>query len=577
MPLTTRTFEELRKSNTDALERAHYTPNLEIEKLRKRRRERIQNLLEQGKYIEQLASVDDQKIASGIERNGKEVMQISTIQDDKHFKRFENQDLHNYIWNVLPDGIFKRFQELYCRPEHLIVPRYHINPNGYVTFEVDVRSLSLDLCLVSPDLIKDEFAQNTKLCEFTEDDNPLKRLEKKRAAIPKLKSLFAAAQPLQKGHHRFFVIKEPGNEKSHDTILEPEIAGTLLHIRNGRGEDAQNKKKSGPNIHPLRRRTVQHFKSAYSALRKPSHQTKNHDRELLQLTRLQVETEDLRRQCGTWKKTTPITEKTRIRDAGNSILATAEDILQDCKDIDKVKAAEKFAKVRPLLESSNPSAAMTTLLSGIGLLQERLTKMHPISGFNEQDRMTLMHAVAKQELIMRTYRKRLAIGTASFDKVSLPPNVSAMGIDPEALLQISLQPLATFAGRMQKKQVVLDAALTEGNREHASRTAVEMHIIGKLQGLRSCIDTIQLSIAGNCAIPVEDIEKFVQYFTQRQLLPQIIVPEYEQVFEKHRIDLSGIQVYIDQQIDVQPREEMYGQLKKYLDSLAIEDSVRALP
>lgn len=588
MPLTTRTFEELRKSNADALEHVHYTPGMEIHRLRKDRRERMQELLEQRQYIEELASVDDQKAVSGIERYGTEVMQLSAIQNDMHFKRLEGQELRNYIWNALPNGLFKRFQELFCREEHLIAPPFHITAKGDVVFDANVRSLSLDLCLISPDLVKDDFAQSTGLCAFTEEDTPLTRLEKKRAAIPKLKAMFSSAQSLQPGHYRFLMLREPRRnvqQESDGTLLKPGIAGTLLYLRRASRNGTNRAKIRKPNTDPLQREIVQHFTSVYGALRKPSHQTNNYDREQLQLTRLQVETEHLHRQCGQWKPATPSTEKQSIRTAGEQVLAQAEELLSRCKDVDKVEAQEAFAKVGPMLARGNTSAAMAALLKAMGKMQHRLITINPISGFNEQDRRVLMRIIATEELEMRTYRKHFAKGTTSLESSKRPGSVSALGVDTATFNRVRLQPLATFAERMQEKQRTLDAALHGKNRDSSARTAVEMHIIGKLQGLRSCVETVKLTLTGNRAVPVEDIaallSQFMPYFATRQVLPAVTVPPYEKAFESLRTSFSAIQkrlkFYVEEHLDLPPREEMYGRLKDYLDTFDIEAIVQELP
>ncbi|TSC57749.1 MAG: hypothetical protein Greene041619_994 [Candidatus Peregrinibacteria bacterium Greene0416_19] len=587
MPLKSITFPELFSRNTAALERAGYRPAMDLEALSARNRHRISTLLAARAHIEDLASTDDQREAYGRQRWEREFVRLGTIDRDQHL-RSEGESLRWYLWNRMQSCRFKRFQELFCLPANFIVPRFTTDERGNVDFDgkPQVQSLSLKPCLVNPDLIPEKLLMDLGLCDFEEENgNTVRRLEQKRDVIPRLKQLWEAAVPLQKGHHRLLAIREPSAEvrARYPGIEGPPSSslGTILYMRedesgrNGAAKPAWKPREP----RPPRSFQAQHFSSVYAAHRKTFHESRVYEREIDQLTDMK---EHLASMNGTldaeWRTTTTASHKASLRARAQELLQRCRDLLSACENRYKVQACDLLAAVSNLTDSSgreNISVTMSKMVGAINRLMQRFEEMFPKGGYNQQDQMVLQRQIREHETVLKMFRRGV---TERGDDPSSP-------LRPEELDRIRLAPFLVYAGRLREKCETYNDALGNGNRDMVIDTLIQMHVIGKFQAVRTCFEHVKQFTLDPAHIPVQRIRDFVrtlrELFSARQIFPDRVVEAYQAPFDRLERSLQilddGLSRCAEQDRDISRRSALYRHLKEYLAAYDIEAIVRALP
>lgn len=607
MPLHTITFDELRDRNNGELDRAtarlHGAPSIvQVQQ------ERMQRLLSHRSDIEELASAQRQREAYGVERWHADFVLLRDLHTHAELPKYEGEALRNYLWSQIPNSRFKRFQELFARPEQRAVPRFTVNARGDVDFgTVDFNAISLNGCLISGDRIPEKLAEDLKLCDFTDDvRNPYVRLEKKTAQIPHLKLLWESTVPLQEGQHRLLRIEQPDaellarypNVEPHD----PRLHGTILYTREQEnGTNGQHTK--GPK--PPRNLIAQHFDSAYAALRKTTHEERLYMEELTELTTLREELRSMNAVLNRdWKRDADPVRKQELQEQAQSLLARAAGQLQACIGRYKLEAHDLLERSASLQDRSgklNITVAMTKTVAAIDRLAKRFREMNPKGGCNHQDRMVLHREIASQEAALKGFRftfaanaaKHLQNGFVLFNAdqplqgASLEANVRGVEHrlgDPSGLERISLQPLRTYADRIGTEWQKLHDALVSRDRNAAMDEAVKIHLIGKFQAVRTCIEHLKGFTNETESIPVSRALEFVHtlntLFGELQLLPNRTVPSYVQPFLAMRSRLAelerGLLQYAQTEMATDERNAMYKRLKQYLDGFAIEEIVASL-
>jgi hypothetical protein len=596
MPLTTIHFETLRERSNRALERAGVGPGAPAEapqKITAQQRRRIARLLDRRADIEDLATTQNQREAYGIERWHQDFVML------RELCTFPGTDLtgealRRKVWSAVPNSRFKRFQQLFSRPYHWIVPPFDMGAKNTVTFRgsPDFNALSLGGCLVSPDLVPDELARDLRLCEFTEEDHrhPERRLVKKHAAVPRLKKLWESATSLQPDHHRILVVSpstpEIDRAYGEDTPgPDPASLGSILYARE------ENQKAEEPH-----RLQVQLFGSAYCAYRKTLHERENYDEEIPELAVMEEKIEALRTRLDTeWGDPA---NRPALRTLCTQVAAECVEALKHCENTHKVQAHDLIAEAGTLEDKSgkqNPSRSMSKYTAAINRFRSRYAEAKGKGGFNEQDRMTLRQHISRQEYILQGFRTSVVSGAPAFAQqhaqlfadTTMPiPTVEKQaqgllarsGIDPRPLQRVTLQPLRFYGEHLQEAHRDLDAALRTQDQHMAMDTVLRMHLIGKFQTVRSWFEKLKADMVDADHISIRRIRTFVaalqKLFSTFQIYPNRIVEEYRQPFEQLERGLEGIQQLLapfeHQDLDIGQRTALFRALKNYLDEFDVE-------
>ncbi|MFA6039343.1 MAG: hypothetical protein WCV62_01275 [Candidatus Peribacteraceae bacterium] len=582
MALTTITFETLLERNGKLLEKKGVDPETlkniweTIEGLTGRQRRKVLDLFSKREELVVLASTRNQRQAYGAEQWEQDFMRLGDVERCEGTEK-EGRELREFLWSKVPNSRFKRFQELFCKPEEYVVPPFRFVGKNVVSYGrgTDFHAMSLRGCLVSPDRIPDDLAQNMRLCEFTEEEyrRPELRLRKKHAAVERLKMMWEAAEPLQPKHHRILVISSPSEEVAQRyTGVEgphPDALGTILYVReNGNGDAA----------HP---RTAQHFSSAYGAYRKTLHEERLYKKELEDLTALQTKLEDFIQECDAmWKHPE---QREDLRAKAGAIVGECITALERCSNKYKVEARD-FARqaqgLRDGLGRENISAAMSKMVAIINRFNKRYADATPKGGFNAQDRMTLGRQIKQQQDSLFQYRKSLEAGSKELAQGNAQPLAAA---HPQSLERVTLQPLRFYSEHLTAMHRSLDASLERGDRAGVIDTAVRMHVFGKFQAVRSWFEKLKEDMVDARKVSVRNIRAFVdalyQLFTTYQVFPDHELKRYSGAFNELARGLEGLQrelsLYQGKEMDLDMREDLCRHLKAYVELYDIEQLAKA--
>ena len=565
-------------------------------------RGRIQELLSQREEVETLASTEPQRIAYGRDAGAKAWRRDFTLLRDVHRHpdvMEEGEQLQQFIWSKIPNSRFKRFQELFVRPEHLAVPAFDILKGGIVDFNgVDFDTISLRGCLVSADRIPEKLAKDLHLSDDIDDeDSPLERLKKKADGIPTLKEIFESAKPLQDGHHRLLGVEAPSPDvrSVYPSTAKPDpaILGTVLYVREHDANDA---------LSPASRLVVSYYESIYAAHRKTLLQEISYNTEILLLTDMLTDIQELNRRINSQWSDIPLRDELRA-----SVLITGSkcaELLAQCENKYKVQARDligKFIDLKDAGDKENVTVALTRMVAAINRFERRFKEMNAKGSYNQRDRNTLFGSIAHQEKALQDYRQSIEAGahvlsrgiallhpSTHISPELIPINVRSienrLNLSPERLSDVHLQPFRTYRDAFTLRQSELHSSLEHRNREGAVDQLIKMHVIGKYEEIRLCFEKINEQMMDPQTVPVSHIRTFVTrlrtLFANRQIFPDRTVPSYEQPFEQMSLQLQGMEdrlkFYEGKDAGVNQRTAVYQRLKMYLDTFDIEEIVRSL-
>jgi len=606
--LNTPTFETLRERNDRSLNRLNYAAGVDISRYSSNQQARIEHLLRSRDTIDQLASFEGQQEEYGADdwhrtfiRLGDETMA------SVHGLPYEGEQLRNFVWNALPNSRFKRFQELFCKPANFVIPHFTVDAKKNVIFENvhALNEMSLKGCLVSADLIPDKFAEDLKLCDFAGNErDPVGRLKKKHAAIQKLKLIFESAEQLQPGHHRIQRIAHPGKDADARYSVEgpdPSIVGTILYTREQEnGRNGTSKKRKEPK--KPRKLIVQHFDSAYAAHRKTDHEQLVHMRETDTLADLKEElgafNEKLNRE---WKADTDEALKAAMHSEAILLIGNANAILAPSVNRQKLEASEFLQGAMPLADARQISATMSKITASVTRLETRLKIMRPIGGFNTQDQLVLHERLRTDEKRLKTFRSHLArnahvlrngvllFGESELSQAQLLSNVTGMEhrleADVSSLAKVELEPLQTYARRIQAEYALFHDALVKRDREAAIAQAIKMHVVGKLQAARTCIEHIKGFTVNAERISLSKVREFASTMQgicgAREIFPDRTVESFEEPYAElsESIDtIAGkLAAYDEEEGDLEAKTALYEELTEYVDTVDVESILSRLP
>ena len=473
------------------------------------------------------------------------------------------------------------------RSKSELLMRAFSSPEFYVLSRDEKQSMTdtpIEACIPQADQIPDELAEELGLVTFAEGDAPEDRLHKKEdiSCTTHLKEIIERSQPLSPGNFRFLELED----------------GRLLYTReepNGR-----NRGRIGPP-----KLMAQVYSSVYEARRKTLHQQESYDSEMPILSEMKVAIQRMNSRLNReWKPGTPEADKQALWQEVQQTLAHWHDRLRLCTNLFKVQARSFMGTIASLSYEQGKkhiSARMSQMVATVIRFERRNKDIFSKDGYNQKDYRMLHQKVLDHEQWLVTFRTNVQRGAQELDTDSLlfsEDQLGAfqidqhaaslrrkMGFSKEDLDEVTLEPFRTYAKRLQEKCDVLDQALLGRNREAAKDTVVQMHVIGKFQGVRRCFEEIQTDILDPGHAPIsliaDKIKRMREYFDHKQIDPLRSVPGYEDSFREMSQQLAHIEsTYLDgavNDMDIDARTPLYRELKEYLDTFKPEEIVRQLP
>ncbi len=404
-------------------------------------------------------------------------------------------------------------------------------------------------------------------------------------------------------NHRWLAI-----EKSTPEVQEryagmpgpsPELLGTIIYTR------------TAPNGNGNGQKQVHHFGGAaplYAAHRKTTHEHRGHDRELGIVTGVQEEIEATRDLIG--RTYAPDTRETLAAHTQ----AVSDQVGQKLLFVvhpEKLRARGLVADSRNLTDRRgrpNPSAAMSKQTAVVGSLRRRTREMHAIAGFNRKDQLTLEATVKRDEGIVKRVRQGIETLGKKIEQESLflfsqtkltskqqDANIGglflAADFDPTRLDFVRIRPLRTYAEKLRALNTTLEDAMRAQDRHATLRALIRMHVVGKIQAMRTCVEHVKAKVMDVSSVEVSAVHDFIgrlrKIFDERQIAPGITVTEYEVDFKALQEELAtleeGLAHYrsLDHNERIGARSEMFQRLRAYLNrfdegEFNLEEIVRKL-
>ncbi|MCO6432666.1 MAG: hypothetical protein J5J00_17575 [Deltaproteobacteria bacterium] len=526
-------------------------------------------------------------------------------------------------WLQLGNSVARRFQELFSRPEQMMVPKRALEEMESPRTDFGlarpstIRSLELYSvlpCIVSADLLPTKLAVSLKLMTVEEGDKPLDRIAKKAdlAVVNGLKVIFDSARPINHRdqwppNNRVLVISEPSDVVRHRypgvSVPDSSILGGIIYTREiNREKDSIFTGKFQP-----RRLSAQHFSSAYAARRKTRHEYQEYATEIEEISRLGAR---LKTMNGTlqseWKPGVSPQAKENLVAQGRELIAECIEKLRFCENrfklhalklMDGITTGEDKRGEAAFLDSlGRPNVAPIMAKTGAAerALRRRYAEMTKKGGYNEQDHMMIRHKLAEHEEAIESITCKVAaeaerlkhslqlFSDAPLSERQIANNVQglmiALGVSVTPLNNVTLRPFKAVAEKLRGTAEELKVALTARDREKAMDACIKIHVIGKLYSLNKTVEEMKDQVVTPHHVNLKEMSAFVgrfhALFSERQLFPERVVPEVENVFEKLEKDLAGLKRALDhyagKDLTLEDRRAMFKRMKEFMKVFDLE-------
>lgn len=506
-----------------------------------------------------------------------------------HLKGIE---LQQWIWSCVPDSRFKRFQEVFCNPEDYVVPAFTM-VKGRLQFRkiTSFNTCSLDACIVSPDRITDEHAEAFGLLEFDESDvgYPKKRLHKKADidVLLQLKKFGESWKQLDPQNKHLWIVGTslPEHDQRYgDKKIPQDVIGTIIFIQ-GSADGEKNALGS-------EERVLSHFPNAFQASRKPVHQRGGHDEEQDELTKMHAEltAANMRLDAGD-RRDTPQATKALVIAESQKVIGSAANALNGVRAKTKVEAKEKLEEALPMKDRRgrrSTTAGLSKMVAARRRLETRNDDINDMQSINERDRTLLREALGKAQATLVSVRKHIVTYARMLEGDARTLTAAEKGhariafnVAPH-LQKVQLQPLVTHAHILLKQSEHVHAALEANSRRDAQAALLRMQIVGKLQGMRTCMEwmTSQIHDRFPDAKAKDKVEEMSEFLHEHQIFPQQYIPEYDGPYAQACELFEELVERFDELCDMPASGDktlLIEQFKERKEDLDVESIVLGLP
>lgn len=553
-----------------------------------RTRSRIDDLMNKKEEIAQLANPETHIKDFEKSKWGQRLVLLQDIETLDGFKE-TGEALRRLIWQKhIPNSRFKRFQEVFCLPEHFCIPQLDA-VDGVITFREhqDIHEMPLEPLLMHLDRVPEKLLEDLGLVDFSDcKGDPVLRLKKKAEVLSRFKYILQNTRLVSDDMFRIFLIQAAhATESSMDADVigaPPEKEGMILYTRD-LPEGKDKKDKTG-----YRNGSVQFFDSGYNAHEKTFRQEDVYQHEIRKLSNLIADLKKLNAHMDTgWKK-----DKAAILKRANQLFPVCADELQFCEDELKVKANDQVENIQKHLEQvdlqkikANVTVIMTRMTAVRVALQSRLKRMRQKGKHNQVDRQVLQEHINTSERTIAGYQAevRLLADLLLENENILEEKESEELLSPFEPREIDLLHMAPFVSigrKFSDKRDILETRVKMEDVPGTKNVLVEMHVIGKYFDLIKTLQNLGHELMTNGSITTKEVRgfiaKFNQEFSEFQVFPDTIVEDYVPLYTRMKSELDiierGLLVYekrgLDQ--DFSARTKMYKSLKNYWETNIIE-------
>jgi len=383
--------------------------------------------------LELRASLKDLEISTPqqqIERYGRERWAGEFIRlrelENHPATRFEGEKLRRLVWQHLPEGRFRRFQEIFCHEDDRIVPRFTLERRvesgahrERVLFPGFYPNASVLPCLFSPDRIPEKLLEDLGIVSFRDlQRKPAERILRRvhPETLVAFKEVLDSAHPLERGEYRQLLIKAGP------------AAGAILITRQPADQEP------AARGHPPEVRDLEAalFFSPSAAMRRVDHAQlgyRQQGQELQQIrARLQVSAEELK----SWRNASP-EERESMRARIQSFTGEAAERLSTAQGWFLRRAGELMAQVGDLRDSreqDNPSKAVLVMIRALEKLIVATGSTPAKTGFLARDQAVLGGELDRHRALLDDYADRIR---SAAEKLRLPHYLFGSRIRPEAI------------------------------------------------------------------------------------------------------------------------------------------------
>lgn len=566
----------------------------------KRVAERLGRLFDRRLEIEEAAATHNQREHYGREQWDRYFVRMQEVRAPEG-SGLTNEQVRNALWKLVPNGKFKRFQELFADPANYVVPNIFEVRDGTVRFTrpPDFNKISVSCCFVSPDRIPDEFAEKVGVVEWSDKErrSPLLRYLRKAdvQVLDRLKLLWDAAALVSHREFRVLVVQRPSADlmKRYPSVesFPSGLHGTILFLREDlTGRVPHRNPILGPEkVRPLR---VQHFTTIYDAHRKTLHEAFGYKTESGEIAPLRARGEMLRtRIANDYRKDAPAEVKAGIREQATETLREGVALLKDVVDGNKRKALDLMSRVVDFEDSTgrtNPLVVHNRLTHSTKSLGARLNEMRAKNRHNQTDEDLLREIIAVEGTILRSIERSIARqadalflpqrnnGTASRSVLAakLAPEVvmSRLMPDRQSLDFVGCRPFSTFGGLLRVGAFELQQALTAKDTSKAKAAVVKMHIINKLFSVNDNLQRMTEYLVDPEAVPMQALRTEVREMKEKlavRILRGVQVADHEERFGVLERRVASLDSFLQSEIPDSPaaRKMFFVNLKKQIKSI----------
>ncbi len=441
----------------------------------------------------------------------------------------------NERWKKIRGTRFGRFQMAFCHPDDWIVHRMERG---------DLETCPLKGTLVRGDWIGDEFGRDMGFVTQEEidyfDRDPMGRIAMKQNLTEHLKALHESTVRVGGSRRMLRVEARPertAKEYAHVPAHDERSHGSIVSLReNVNGADD-------------REMLQMYFKDSGSMLRKTLHQEHAHVAETEFLETCQTELEGLNMDLDLrYRKGTPEDEKKELWEKSQATIARFNERLLKCFNQKKAEAARFLLDASDLEDAQgkrNISRAMAKITGARGRLAKRHPQMKAIEKYNMEDRQTMYAQTRREELTLRRFRRIVTAATQRMederaagkpdadDRARREIQAAARQL-PTVLLRPTRGPAETLG-----KQAW---SLGESAETDLDEQLLILHVTGKLQGLRTSFDWMQLDCAQARRLDAPNALAFLanveKAFMEEQVLPGKRAPWLDELLAPFVVELA---------------------------------------
>lgn len=616
-PLRTASIVDLREANSReigrldaALEEASFPEGTDRETVVAELSARLAQRIE----LETAVSTTAQRQAYGYARWESSFVRMQEVRVPEGCRLTEDQ-LRQALWRAVPPSNFRRFQELFCDPHNLVVPRFRIEHGTRVVFldNPDFSEMSVAGCLVSPDRIPDDFCKGVLQIKFSvkELEDPRARLLRKAEidVIGSLKRLWDSADVVSTRETRSFrvlLIHRPSAETeayySYAAPFPVGLHGTLLVTR---GDTSDRIVKKNPLLGPeqVRPLRIAHFKTIYDAHRRALHVACGYRRESEDLVTLQSRVKMGLERIGTEvRREAEQGVKDSVRAEVSDTIDLGKETLEGSIAAGKRYAAEFFKKVQGCRDKSgriNWAVVVNRMRSAEGLIGSRVGEITVKGGHIQIDEKHLRAILDREYTILKTFADTLAANAdallvrqrkpglvsrpAEIRSVSAAVALSRLVPNRRSLETVACRPLSTFAGLLRVGCQDLESALQRKDYRQIEESTVKLHIVSKLFKANDHLQTIKALLIDPDYVPFDEVKREVDSIRtalSRKIVRGVIVRGWEEKFKalEERITELTRKLAANPKASAAPgsREQYFTELRELVDSIRPEATAWAL-